>query len=273
MSDNQEPTGSPGQVALTGQLELDNKSDGSNIDNTSGGASPSSAKEQSAEVPVNQTFSVVQSSDSRGSSRSPSKKPKTVAGFIADESSEDENDTATPDATAILQVPATNPRNRTRTPSPLHNVIAPADAVPEAAHSAVNNGNQASAPPQPATNATSGSTSTPHITTTYTAQPKARLPHDKMGILEDRIKEDPKGDLDAWMSLISEHRSRNKFEDARAAYERFLKIFPQAVSVEDMPSKGVRADLNRPKYGLHILKWRSRMIISQLQKVCLADLL
>jgi cleavage stimulation factor subunit 3 len=60
--------------------------------------------------------------------------------------------------------------------------------------------------------------------------PKARLPHDTTGILEDRIKEDPRGDLDAWLSLISEHRKRNKLDDARAVYERFFKVFPQAVS-------------------------------------------
>ena len=61
--------------------------------------------------------------------------------------------------------------------------------------------------------------------------PKARLPHDRVGILEDRIAEDPKGDIDAWLNLINEHRRRNKVDDARAVYERFLKIFPSAVSI------------------------------------------
>ncbi len=61
------------------------------------------------------------------------------------------------------------------------------------------------------------------------ALPKARLPHDRIGILEDRIKDDPRGDLDAWVSLIHEHRKRNKFEDARRVYERFFKVFPSAV--------------------------------------------
>lgn len=62
------------------------------------------------------------------------------------------------------------------------------------------------------------------------AAPKARLPHDKIGILEDRIKEDPRGDLDAWLSLIGEHRKRGKVNDARNIYERLFVIFPQAVS-------------------------------------------
>ena len=59
--------------------------------------------------------------------------------------------------------------------------------------------------------------------------PKARLPHDRVGILEDRIAEDSKGDVDAWLALIGEHRKRNKLDDARTVYERFFKIFPSAV--------------------------------------------
>ena len=65
--------------------------------------------------------------------------------------------------------------------------------------------------------------------TPISAAPKARLPHDKIGILEDRIKEDPRGDLDAWQNLINEHKRRGKLEDARSVYERFLVVFPSAV--------------------------------------------
>lgn len=60
---------------------------------------------------------------------------------------------------------------------------------------------------------------------------QSRLPHDRVGILEDRIKDDPRGDIDAWLSLISEHRKRNKLDDARSVYERFFAVFPQAVSL------------------------------------------
>lgn len=58
---------------------------------------------------------------------------------------------------------------------------------------------------------------------------RARLPHDRIGILEDRIKEDPRGDLDAWLNLVGEHRKRGKIEDARGVYERFLAVFPSSV--------------------------------------------
>ena len=63
-----------------------------------------------------------------------------------------------------------------------------------------------------------------------TPAPRARLPHDTIGILEDRIKEDPRGDMQAWLHLINEHKKRGKVDDARNVYERFLGIFPSAVS-------------------------------------------
>ncbi|KNG81779.1 mRNA 3'-end-processing protein rna14 [Aspergillus nomiae NRRL 13137] len=55
---------------------------------------------------------------------------------------------------------------------------------------------------------------------------KGRLPHDRVGILEDRIQEDPRGDIPAWLELINEHRSRNRIDSAREVYERFLTAFP-----------------------------------------------
>ncbi|KAB8071606.1 mRNA 3'-end-processing protein rna14 [Aspergillus leporis] len=55
---------------------------------------------------------------------------------------------------------------------------------------------------------------------------KGRLPHDRVGILEDRIQEDPRGDIPAWVELLNEHRSRNRIDSAREVYERFLKVFP-----------------------------------------------
>jgi cleavage stimulation factor subunit 3 len=79
--------------------------------------------------------------------------------------------------------------------------------------------------------------------------PKARLPHDRVGILEDRIKEDPRGDLDAWLSLISEHRKRNKLDDARAVYERLFKVFPSAVSTQLSLQIFASLAFRRPAYS------------------------
>ncbi|KAJ5887941.1 RNA-processing protein HAT helix [Penicillium taxi] len=55
-----------------------------------------------------------------------------------------------------------------------------------------------------------------------------RLAHDRLGILQDRVDEDPRGDIPAWLELIAEHRGRNRLDSARDVYEKFLKIFPMA---------------------------------------------
>ena len=57
-----------------------------------------------------------------------------------------------------------------------------------------------------------------------------RLPHDKVGELEDRIKEDPKADTNAWKALISHYREKGQLEQARSVYKRFFEVFPDAVS-------------------------------------------
>ena len=57
-----------------------------------------------------------------------------------------------------------------------------------------------------------------------------RLPHDKVGHLEDRIKDDPKGDINAWEKLISHYYDKGQYDFARNVYNRFFKVFPTAVS-------------------------------------------
>lgn len=59
---------------------------------------------------------------------------------------------------------------------------------------------------------------------------RKRLPQDLVGQLEDRIAENPRADIEAWLSLIEEHKRKGKFDDARSVYERFFLVFPQAVS-------------------------------------------
>jgi cleavage stimulation factor subunit 3 len=57
----------------------------------------------------------------------------------------------------------------------------------------------------------------------------ARLPHDKVGQLEDRIKDDPKGDVDAWLALIQHYVDKEQYSTARDVYTRFFEVFPTAV--------------------------------------------
>jgi cleavage stimulation factor subunit 3 len=66
--------------------------------------------------------------------------------------------------------------------------------------------------------------------TPASAGPKTRLAHDTIGILEDRIKDDPRGDMAAWLELIDELKRRNKKEEVRHTYDNFFNVFPLAVS-------------------------------------------
>lgn len=98
-------------------------------------------------------------------------------------------------------------------------------AVPSRMLSAVQS---ATATPQPSANAVAmpPAQATESIPQTPTAQ---RLPHDKVGQLEDRIKEDPKADTDAWQSLIQHYREKGQLDNAQKVYERFLEVFSTAV--------------------------------------------
>ena len=62
------------------------------------------------------------------------------------------------------------------------------------------------------------------------AVPKGRLAHDVVGILEDRIKEDPRGDVLAWLELVEELKRRNKQDEVRQLYDRYFEVFLLAVS-------------------------------------------
>lgn len=99
--------------------------------------------------------------------------------------------------------------------------------------------------PEPSTTSTEVNTSTAPVA--YVATPIALNPPitapvvssnvtpavtslDPVALLEARVKEDPRGDMDAWLNLIADHRRSNRLDQARNAYNRFLEVFPQAVS-------------------------------------------
>ncbi|KAL5606799.1 hypothetical protein BROUX41_003179 [Berkeleyomyces rouxiae] len=56
------------------------------------------------------------------------------------------------------------------------------------------------------------------------------IPAQSIAALELRLKEDPRGDMDAWLSLIAQHRLLNNIDDLRRTYERFLEVFPQCAA-------------------------------------------
>ena len=189
----------------------------------------------------------------------PSKQPRTRGGFVDDSDDEEEEPVEQPTvaAPALLRAAESPERSFTNTtnntvPQPdvqLHSaqdqgassLLSASVAVNESAPSvasSVPNGNtplpDATKPGAPALlnvapGRQSAASATP-VPTSAASLPKARLPQDRIGILEDRIAEDPRGDIEAWLSLIEEHRRRHKNDDARATFERFLEAFPTAVS-------------------------------------------
>ncbi|KAI0129178.1 hypothetical protein BJ170DRAFT_707338 [Xylariales sp. AK1849] len=133
----------------------------------------------------------------------PSKKPKKAGGFIVG-SSDDEDDHPTP---ATNSPPPDPPLLQSHAQPPSQTLVQQSTTVIQdfAASSAqVSNGRG------------------------YPPAALPRLPVNTIGILEDRVINDPRGDLDAWLALIEEHRKRNMIQDTRAVYERFLQVFPQA---------------------------------------------
>lgn len=103
----------------------------------------------------------------------------------------------------LLSTAGSAPQSATATPQPLAGASTVATAPP---------------PPHPQANGS--------VPATPTTQ---RLPHDKVGNLEDRIKEDPKGDLEAWRGLIAHYREKGQLDNARSVYTRFFEVFPSAV--------------------------------------------
>lgn len=96
--------------------------------------------------------------------------------------------------------------------------------------------------------------------------PKAPLPHDIVGIFEHRIKQDPQGDIDAWLGLVAHHRLKQRYDEARKVYTRFFQVFPTAVSkrpVSWLP-RTAGADplfLSRQTNGSRMLKWSKTSMI------------
>ena len=96
---------------------------------------------------------------------------------------------------------------------------------------------QPSAAPTPAPKPVDG---TGTSQTTQSASLAHRLPHDKVGQLEDRITDDPKADTDAWMTLIAHYKEKDQPDNARKVYERFLAVFPSAVCSN--PQRHIRTE-------------------------------
>ena len=188
----------------------------------------------------------------------PQKQPRTKGGFVDESDDEDEVPVAKPkagsallNATGVSESPqrsVTLSPNNTHAPQAMPSISAQDQGVPAvqstqvAVPDTVSSFASASVP--------NGGTPVPDATKTGTSDnlkvapsqtpasvspapaslPKPRLPQDTVGRLEDRIAEDPRGDIEAWLGLIDDHSKRHKVDEARAVFERFFQVFPAAVS-------------------------------------------
>ncbi|KAF9873508.1 cfia complex component [Colletotrichum karsti] len=162
--------------------------------------------------------------------KSKSSKPKTQGGFVLGDS-DDEEDAPTPaSSAAAASAPVSHNLSSLHTSTPVQVTSAeqPHEAAPVRAPSTASASAVAPVP-----------TPTPAPAIVPVPAPSApavqpalnRDPNDIFGVLEDRVKEDPRGDLDAWLALMAEHRRRDQLDELRNVYDRFLEVFPQAADI------------------------------------------
>lgn len=189
-----------------------------------------------------------------GTSAQPQPKTRTIGGFVVEDEDEDDAGDADYEPPAVLGVEDMNaiPMNVPQQPisgNANEDTSTPDVSLDEAAQisAGAKNAPNSSYPPAVASkndasvpsdslynsrtlqsdNALGSATATPAPDSPSTS--KGRLPHDRVGILEDRIQEDPRGDIPAWIELLNEHRGRSRIDSARDVYERFLQVFPFSV--------------------------------------------
>lgn len=178
---------------------------------------------------------------SRMSETLTSQKPKTIGGFIEEDDDEDdeEQEQGTGTNGSLAQTPVQQQQNVQAVYNPpptdsLEQDHAPS-AIPSQGASVQGHALPQATAPVPSAQISSSSSA---------AQTKPRLPQDRVGQLEDRIADDPKGDVDAWLDLIALHRSKNKLDDARNVYDRFFDVFPTAVSLSSSALSSCRKNPN-----------------------------
>lgn len=168
-------------------------------------------------------------------------KPRTAGGFlVGDSDSEDGDEVSVPPSSGLA--PGAAPQPSVPSPQHQHPIVAKHSAVISPNTPPAHQANTAAA--APAEGLGNGNIAAPSA------------PIDRISQLEDRIRNDPRGALDAWLALIAEHRSKNDVEGSRQAYDRFFAVFPQAVSQPPHTSeRGRKLTLHRLMFGLNISPW------------------
>jgi cleavage stimulation factor subunit 3 len=163
-------------------------------------------------------------------------KPKTSAGFIvASSDGEDDEDTVPVStrsglASRLGKTPGMAPRPGM---SQSRDQVVPLPTLPQGTQ--VTNGEPVRHPGR----------AEPQVTAAA-----ERSSFDPNGHLEARIKADPRGDMDAWLALISAYRTKGNLDDIRGVYHRFVHTFPHGVRISVVSSQEVRLTAGRRLFGL-----------------------
>ncbi|KAM0278790.1 hypothetical protein ACHAQH_004981 [Verticillium albo-atrum] len=161
------------------------------------------------------------------STKSRAVKPKVSGGFLVGDSDDEEDDAPRSNSTLDQVASTSRPQSALNMSTPSQDQVGasstPANGGPYTAPAPVA---AAAAAPAVAASA-SPSVAVPQVTTTTAG----RDPGDLVGRLEDRVEEDPRGDMDAWLALFAEHRRLGQIDALRQDYDRFVTTFPQAADI------------------------------------------
>lgn len=152
------------------------------------------------------------------------KRRKTAGGFLVGSDSEDDEVPA-PVSSTVPTLPTQAPQSFPQSPLRVSPSVPPVDEAVSTVPSASKANN---APPVADADAVSAK---PSDAAPPPFVDSADTPYDMITTLEQRIKQEPRAAMDAWMDLIAELRRRNDTDALRDVYERFLVIFPQSVSL------------------------------------------
>ncbi|KAL2268365.1 hypothetical protein VTJ83DRAFT_3211 [Remersonia thermophila] len=143
------------------------------------------------------------------------KKPRTVGGFLVGDSDDEDDEASAPPAAA---------------PQPSASPSSPQPSTTAAKQATVA---QPSADRAPEGNAEAAAAAVPSAPAPAASAAPAAAPTavDRIAQLEERVRDDARGAVDAWLALIAEHRARNDIEQSRQVYERALAVFPQAADI------------------------------------------
>ncbi|KAL2143469.1 hypothetical protein VTI28DRAFT_10390 [Corynascus sepedonium] len=147
-------------------------------------------------------------------------KPRTAGGFLVGDSDSEEDD-ETPVPSSSGRVPGAASQSSVPHSSLQQHPIAATQAT----------GAPSTADPAPRVNARPTNQPENGNAGAVTAAATGPAAVDKITQLEERVRDDPRGAMDAWLALIAEYRSKNDIEKSRQIYDRFLAVFPQAADV------------------------------------------